>query len=429
MSTQKERLRRQTGEASRATLAELDRRTGRPPAAGDLFVLPQTAEHFVEWAILDRDPEDPRRLLAVPADTHSLAGTADVAVETGGRGHLSLRCAYPAWVDAGLFDPARRTGSLEPEALERARRKQSRVARGTAGGSVLEREVDDEAEYLEWTDVLEQALAALRRAGGAPAENGGAGGGPAENGGAGGGPAADGGEASGPEESGDAESRPEDPEARQETGRVVAFPSRWNTTSSVLAVAASVLLVVSLGLGRKLATAAGEHRAVVAEQRAELDRLGQERQQLAESHARDLARLDGERQARELEHQQRIAELEASVQPRPKVNLPLLILATGQLRGPADTLEVAPGADSLLLILGIDEPQAYERYRLEVLEANSGRQVWQDSGLEPSRLSELTVLLPRALMPDGRYALRLHGLRGGRSEQLMERLLTVSEKR
>ena len=47
MSTPQERLRRQTGEAGRATQAEIDRRASHPPAAGDLFVLPQTAEHFV----------------------------------------------------------------------------------------------------------------------------------------------------------------------------------------------------------------------------------------------------------------------------------------------------------------------------------------------------------------------------------------------
>ncbi len=376
-----ERLRRQTGEASRAVEADTCRRAGRPPAAGDLFVLAETAEHSVEWVILDLDPADPRRLLAVPADCNSLAGSADVAVKAA-RGRLSLRCAYPAWIDAEACDPSLRTGCLEPETLERARRKQGRVERGTAAGSVLEREVDAEAEYLEWADVLEQARAAVA-----------------------------------------AEPEP----GNQETGQVLSFDrrSRWGTTSSMLALAASILLLVTLGLGRKLMRSASEHQAVVAEQRAELARLEQERQRLADSHARDLARLDGERHTQELEHRQRIAELEASARPQPMVNLPLLILASSQLRGPADTLEVAPDAASLLLILQVEEPEAYDRYRLEVKEATTGRQVWGDSSLKPSRLSELTVLLPRSLVPDGRYELRLHGQRGDRPEQLMERILTI----
>ncbi len=400
MSPLQDQLRRQTGDASRAVEANIDRRADRPPEAGDLFVLAATAEHFVEWAILDRDPDDSGRLLAVPADTNSLAGSADVAVEGGARGALSLRCAYPVWIDAGVCQPALRTGSLEPEALERARRKHGRVARGDAGGSVLEREVDGEAEYLEWTDVLEQARAAVDRAG-APAVAGSA---PASAG------------------------QPDDePDAGPETGKVVPFPSRWGTASGLLALAASVLLVVSLGLGRRLATSSAEHRETVAEQRAELERLEQERQELEETHARELARLDGDRQTRELEQQRRIAELEASARPGARVNLPLLILAAGQLRGSADTLEVAPDADSLLLILGVDAPEAHDRYRLEIRDAG-GRTVWRDDRLKPSRLSELSVLLPRDLVPDGRYQLRLHGLGGGGSEQLMERILTVQEK-
>ncbi len=111
------------------------------------------------------------------------------------------------------------------------------------------------------------------------------------------------------------------------------------------------------------------------------------------------------------------------------VNLPLLILASSQLRGHADTLEVAPDADSMMLILQVDDPEAFERYRIEIREAASRRQVWRDSSLKPSRLSELTVLLPRALMPDGRYELRLHGLADDRPEQLMERILTVTTSR
>ena len=389
----RQRLRRQTGEAGRrhaAVAAEIARRIDRPPEPGDLFVLSETAEHSVEWAILDRDPADPRRLLAVPADASSLIGSADVAVpEDLPSAPLSLRCGYSVWLDAEAFDPEMRTGFLEPETLERARRKRDLVERGVATGSVLEREVDGEAEYREWLAVLERARAA-------------------------------------------APERPAEPEqeSAETSGIVLPFRRPWHrlSMSGPLAAAASVLLVVTLGLGGRLVRVTSDHEVVVAEQRDELARLEQERRRLAEDHRQDLARLQDEQQRTAREHRQRIAKLEASTRPKAMTNLPLIILAAGQLRGDGDRIEVAPDASHLMLILQVDDPEVYSRYRLDLREQASKRRVWRDSGLEASRLSELTVLLPRSLVPDGQYELRLYGLREGRAEKLMERILTIASE-
>ncbi len=339
----RERLRRQTGEAGRrhaAVDAQVDRRLDRPPGPGDLFVLSETAEHPVEWAVLDRHPTDPQRLLAVPADTNSLIGSADVAVsEEAPRGPLSLRCAYPVWLDAGACNRELRTGFLEPATLERARRKRESVARGTAGGTVLEREVDGEADYHAWLEVLEQARAA------APAR------------------------AAGPEQ--------DSSESRSQNVVPLRRRAAW-VMSGPLAVAASVLLMVTVGVA---------------------------------------AFVGGVRWS----SSQEPAEISSVV-----TNLPLIVLALGQLRGDGDAVEVAPDASHLMLILQVDETAGYSSYRLELRERSTGRQVWSDSSLEASRLSELTVLLPRSLMPDGEYELRLHGLRGGQPEEpLMERILTI----
>ncbi len=404
-SALRDRLRRQTGEASRRQAAvdvEIDRRLERPPEPGDLFVLAETAEHPVEWAILDREPADPRRLLAVPVDTSSLIGSADVAASgDAARGSLSLRCAHSVWIDADPFDPELRTGFLEPEALELARQKIAGLERGAVTGSVLEREVDGEAEYQERLEMLEQARTAA------------------------------------PERL--AEPEPEHESEEQGSGTVVPFrpPSRWGSTSTLLAVAASVLIVVALGYGlRTLRVPPGSdgdrQQAIIATLRGELERLNLERRRLEESRRQDLARLEGERQRTKLEHRQRIAELraeiEAATQPSAVTNLPLILLAAGQLRGNDHEIEVAPDASHLMLILQIDEPGIYSRYRLDIREQATQRQVWRDSGLEPSRLSELTVLLPRSLMPDGRYELRLDGVRDSRPEPVMEQILTLTSQ-
>ncbi|HSG39907.1 MAG TPA: hypothetical protein VLE27_09750 [Thermoanaerobaculia bacterium] len=130
---------------------------GRLPAPGDLFVLAATADLPVEWAILDRRPSG--ELLAVPADTCPLAGSADVEVEEGAPGGpLVLRCRFGVWLAAGVFDPDLRTGSLAAETVADALHcwRQGEAGRGEA--SPLAEEVDADPEYVDWIrDVPERA--------------------------------------------------------------------------------------------------------------------------------------------------------------------------------------------------------------------------------------------------------------------------------
>lgn len=131
--------------------AELERRRGQPAEPGDLFVLPATAELAVEWAILERQPGARGKLLAVPADTRPLAGTADVEVaENDAGGPLSLRCRFAVWLDSRVFDPALRSGALAPAVLAEARNRFRQVASGTLEPSPLAEEVDADPEYQDW---------------------------------------------------------------------------------------------------------------------------------------------------------------------------------------------------------------------------------------------------------------------------------------
>ena len=390
----REQLRHQTGEASLEHAGgEAAKDRDRPPEPGDLFVLTETAEHAVEWAILDRDPAAPQRLLAVPADVCSLAGSADVTVaDDAPRGALTLRCAFPLWIDARAFDSNLRTGVLEPADLEHARRKRDDLERGVLTGSVLQREVDGEAEYQEWLEVLERARAA------APGE-------------------------------------PAKPRAEAETdepGRVVPLhrPKAWGAIA--LAAAASLIMALALGYGLGFIKPAGsddgERLALIDRLQDQLARLELERQQLETSLRQDLARLEDEGQRAVLEYQQQIARLEAEIEsaklPKALTNLPLVILAAGR-RADEHEIAVAQAASHLMLILQVDDPEIYSEYLLDIRDQATGRQVWSDRELEPSRLSELTALLPRGLMPNGRYELRLSGLRGEQSVPVMETILTL----
>ncbi len=160
-----ESLRLATGEARRRVAAEADGleqlRSGAPQP-GDVFTLSATDELPVEWVGLEQDPDEDRRLLAVPADANPLIGSADVAVSAEEPcGPLSLRCTFAVWLNRADLDPKRLTGGLGTEIVERARRKRAELEAETLAGSPEEREVDGEVEYRLWIqEVLEPARTA-----------------------------------------------------------------------------------------------------------------------------------------------------------------------------------------------------------------------------------------------------------------------------
>ena len=153
----RQRLRRATREAKarrdRARV-ELEERGDRPPQPGDVLGFAETAEHAVLWAILEADPAgEPRRFLAVAADLHPFAGSSDVAVPAESAcGALCLRCGFEVHLDAAAGAAARRVGVLEPEVLDRARRKRAEIVAGAVIGSVLERDTDGEPDYQDWLE-------------------------------------------------------------------------------------------------------------------------------------------------------------------------------------------------------------------------------------------------------------------------------------
>ena len=152
-----------TRRAYRRLPRTLGQQSAEPPRPGDLLVLAATAGQGVEWAILARDPARPGRLLAVPADSQPLVGSADVAIPASApEGPLVLRCRFGGWFRVELFDQAAHTGTLIPEDLSRALVKWSAVQQSTIVGSILEQEVDDDLEYQDWVcEALEPARRAL----------------------------------------------------------------------------------------------------------------------------------------------------------------------------------------------------------------------------------------------------------------------------
>lgn len=165
----RERLRVLTAEASRGSGRLPEEPTGGAPAAGDLYVLPQTAEFPLEWALLRREPGEPESWLAVPADTNPLRGPGDVWIGPGeAAGPLCLRCRFSALLSRPVLEGGRRTGRLSAGAAEEALAAWRDHERGVLQPGPLAKEVAADPEYRSWErQVLAPAREAASR--GAPA--------------------------------------------------------------------------------------------------------------------------------------------------------------------------------------------------------------------------------------------------------------------
>jgi len=377
-------------------------RKERPPEPGDLFVLPETADFPVEWAVLELRLGDRSRLLAVPADTNPLAGSADVeTLASEPAGPLSLRCRFGLWVDAARFDRARRTAVLDPDAVARAVAKRAEIEAGEINASPLAYEADADPEYEDWVrEVLAPAHSLLSQ----PALG-----------------------------------------AERSTRAGILAPSpvsrrRWTSLGNPYALAAAVLLLVTLGLAgglvwqtRTIADLAEKRHRSEQELQQERERRSGELRQAEERHRKEIAERD--RQARETidQDRQRIGDLETRLQAagrlRPLVNAPFAYLAPRDpVRGGPDAITLPAGASYLFVILTVADLRSFPEYRLEILSKDSRKPIWATTGLHKTGATEVSVALPRALLPAGDYRLYLRGVKGGKTEQVGEYEMRIAEE-
>jgi len=367
--------------------AELARRRGEPAAVGDLFVLPATGGFPVEWLVVERDSRRPGRLFVILADTNSHLGSADLSVPAGvDSGPLSLRCRYGAWCEEGDLDPALRGGRVAPELAARALQRYRELATEAVALPLGDGAEPSDAEYEEWIDeVLAPAYAALMEAQGQRAA------------------AAAGRVLEG-----------------AESGARFPPPSQGGP----YALAASILLLVALGLG-----------VAALWQQRELGRLTRERARMGGALRREQARTrvaegQAERSRRALAgaaaaaaaahraDQERIASLERAQagegrSGQPLTNIPFLWLQPREaLRGEPVPIPRSAHSPYLLLILDLGDAAPSPEYWLEVSRPDAPGILWRIGGLERTGLTELTVALPQRLLKAGEYRLRLYA-RGG----------------
>jgi hypothetical protein len=358
-----------------------------PAGPGDLFVVPEAGDAPVEWALLERRPENSDWFMAVPADTVSLAGSGDVEVPPGEPlAPLTLRCAHAVPLRERLLRRGWRTGALDPRTLAKALEALRAIEAKTYVASPLAEEVDRDPEYLDWIkDVVAPARLNLI---------------------------------------------------------VIATP-KWNPRKSqgaprrTLALAASVLIALGLGMTGGLLWQREQVMISEAErfrtERAlaeERERRAQELQAERERHLRALAerlRRIGEERKRDRE---RIAALERQLEGTGRiealVNVPFAYLAPRDpTRGEDKGLTVPPDADYLFLVLNTLDVPSFESLRLEILRRDNGERIWSRDGLTKNKINEVYLALPRQLLTPGEYRLRLYGLSDREAKLLREYDLTI----
>ena len=366
----------------------------RRPEPGDLVLFPETRGFPVEWAVLGPVPGRPELVLVVPADTHLKVGTADVEVpEDSPLAPLVLRCAFGVQLGEARLATAHRTGdALAPEDVSAVRRVWEARERGESVGSLLTQEVDADPDYQDWIeDVLLPARAALTAA---PA-----------------------------------------------VAPVVPLRRRPAIFGNSLALAASVLLLVSVALAgglfwqdERLESFAAQREQAREELRRERERLTGELRRAEDTHRRELT--ETERKAEEIRQrdQERISELERRLEetrrPDSLLNVPFVGLSPRDpVRGEEiQEIPLPEKAGFFFFLLSVADMPPFPSYRLEVASKETGKVVWRGEGLKTGEHPEVSLVLPRDALSPGDYLFRLYGLKEGKAERVGEYELRVVER-
>jgi hypothetical protein len=316
---QAEALREQTGQARRAVHGwERHQHSQQRPRPGDVFRFAEKGDFPVEWLLLWEEAET---FHAVLADISPLVGPGDVPVPMEAAcGPMTLRCAFGLHFNTARLNPALRIGSLPPAILKQA---QAQAAEGPRAA--------EDPELDEWIrEVMKPAQKAARA------------------------------QAIHPEETG--------PHHRPRASR------RRRSVNNSYALAASLLLVTSLGLGGGI-----------------------------------------------LWQRQEILHLESK---KATGNIPFetLFFSTAGGRSGSERLVLPTEAQEILLLLNIIEflEEPFKQYRLVLLEKETENEIWRSERLVEVRSSNLTVKLPVRLIPEGDYLFQLYGVADHQDTPLAE---------
>jgi len=108
-----------------------------------------------------------------------------------------------------------------------------------------------------------------------------------------------------------------------------------------------------------------------------------------------------------------------------QVKAPTVLLdAARDARSGGNQLTLPAGAASAKLLIEVEPGTRFESFQLQLLDAGK-RPVKTFSGIKANRQGTLTVNVPAALLPNGKFLVKLYGAKGGGREPVGEYDLTV----
>lgn len=133
-----------------------------PPKAGETYFFKETADHGIQWLLIDEQPDPEGQLAALPLDVYPLVGSRDVALYPGDPLRIAnVRCDLEARLESSRFVPQARNGVVPADDLAEVRAKRVEIASSLLVPVFRDQIVDGDPEYWGWRQTVRQAITQL----------------------------------------------------------------------------------------------------------------------------------------------------------------------------------------------------------------------------------------------------------------------------
>ena len=218
-------------------------------------------------------------------------------------------------------------------------------------------------------------------------------------------------------------------EENEHRPQAVVVPRSRMNKSTVVAIAAMLLVVLALGIW------IARQRRQEQKLAEELDRVRQQNAQLQANQENLTARVkELEQQNIQLQEQARASDQSgtshSAAAGQPELNPPIYDLYARDFtqrsgaQTDVNTIKVPASANSIILILNGEGLAPSSNYGVEIVN-EQGKQIWRARGLRKGQLGNLTLKIDRSFIGRGTYRLKLYGQEGWSSKALAEYVMRI----
>jgi hypothetical protein len=100
----------------------------------------------------------------------------------------------------------------------------------------------------------------------------------------------------------------------------------------------------------------------------------------------------------------------------------------GTRGGDVDPMQLVPEGDLFAVAVPLLADPSFENFRIEIVEPAASQPLWQSQVVSRPGDPSIPLLIPRAMLPAGRYDVVLYGVDGSRQERLISYPVRVSDR-